>query len=243
MGWAQRTFYPRKDGYRDKNRLVVHTNVPATISVSIAKSGSAGAVKTKKWSKRMSAALVWNGKKGRSFVAPGTYRATITVKGRVGKAKSYSRTVTVSGKQLRGRSFTGSITATNAYVRTLSGSPSGFKDGSMWLWSDGDEYDIVEFGGRLPASFGGYGSTRMYACADSASDPSAAAAVVFADRSGQSTDRGFALSRSAGCTSAAFPTSYIDGRNVRWYAGNVSDYFSYQEIGYFKFTTTIYELR
>lgn len=243
VGWNARTFYPRKDGFGDSATLTVRTNVPAKITVKVTAKGSARAVKSKTWKKRRTAALVWNGRGGGGVVSPGTYRTTVTVKGRVGKAKSYSRLIRVSGKQIQGRAYTGYIDATDAYVRTLSGSFTGFSDGSIWLWSTGSTYDILDFGANLPASHGGrYGQIRISACAESDSSALAAAGVGFYDRFG-SVREAFSLSRQAGCTSAVFPAAYVNGRAMRWYAGNVSDYFSYQEIGYFKFTTTIYELR
>jgi hypothetical protein len=241
--WSVSTLYPAKDGYRDTATLSLRTTMPATMSVKIMKDGSSTVLRTVSIARGTSGSFVWNGRTSAGTpVSAGRYVTRIVVKGGDGTARAVLRYVNVSGKKVTPVKFVGTISATSAYLETISGTPRKRDTGRVEFWSSPTRSDAALMGARLPPSFGGrYSAMSLYACIDGnyTDNP---ATVAFADQDGEPSSRGVGVPDS-GCAGAGFPTSYIAGGQVFWFARNLSRSSTWGAVDYIKLSLTRYVLK
>jgi hypothetical protein len=238
--FTARTVFPVLDGYVDTTQLTVTTTLPATITVAI--SNSRGA-KVASWSlsRRMSASLLWSARTSRGALPAGTYKATVTVKGGQGVARTTVVSVVVSAKRLRGVAFSGQITAWNAFDYTLTGSCDTIGD-SVGMWSAPGDDGICAFSALLPASFNNrYANVRLSSCSNYTGEGTANSGLIPLNAAGD-TYPGWALTPGAGCDTGSFPVAALAGRTMYWAAGNVAQDYHYYWIDYFQITGTKYVL-
>ena len=239
------TVYPVHDGFQDTTKLTLKTNMPATMTVTITKSGSSKVVASHKISLRLTGTYTWSAKSGGRPLPAGKYRAKIVVKGGDGSPRTSYRYVNVSAKKLVASKFTGYTTASDAYLGAVSGSPLDL-GGRVAFYSD--SYlgsDIGLFGVRLPASYGDrYTGITLYGCVDT-DNPNYGNEVsaLLLTSTGALSSRGLDIPDS-GCDSVGVPSSYIVNHSrFGWEAGNVSNNDEFGAIDYFAVTVTIYKLK
>lgn len=243
------TVFPFHDGYQDHTRLSLTTNMPATMTITITKSGSSQVVASHNVSLHVNGSYLWSASNGGKPLPAGRYRAKIVVKGGDGSPRISYRYVTVSAKRLVAKTWSGYITATNAYDGALTGDPTNVGSGRMAFFSFSDPDladDIGLFSLRLPSSFEHrYSQLKFSGCVDPDSPFGGnEAAAILVTAAGDPTSKGFAIPDSGCSKSIAVPHSYIfDKDKFSWAAGNASDNDDIGVVDEFDITVKIYKLQ